>query len=53
MYRAAAVEIYGEPYRPLDEVLARVDAITSGDVQSVCENFYGLDQQTVVRLGPV
>jgi predicted Zn-dependent peptidase len=53
MYRAAAVEIYGEPYRPLDEVLARVDAITSGDVQSVCESFYGLDQQTVVRLGPV
>ena len=53
MYRAAAVELYGEPYRPLDEVLARVDAITSGDVQSVCETFYGLDQQTVVRLGPV
>ena len=53
MYRAAAVELYGEPYRPLDEVLARVDAITSGDVQSVCETFYSLDQQTIVRLGPV
>ena len=53
MYRAAAVELYGEPYRPLDEVLARVDAIASGEVQSVCESFYGLDQQTVVRLGPV
>lgn len=53
MYRAAAVELYGEPYRPLDEVLARVDAISSGDVQSVCETFYGLDQQTIVRLGPV
>jgi predicted Zn-dependent peptidase len=53
MYRAAAVELYGEPYRPLDEVLARVDAITSGEVQAVCETFYGLDQQTVVRLGPV
>ncbi len=52
MYRAVAVELYGEPYRPLDEVLARVDAITSGDVQSVCETFYGLDLQTVVRLGP-
>ncbi len=53
MYRAAAVELYGEPYRPLDEVLARVDAISSGDVQSVCEMFYSLDQQTIVRLGPV
>ena len=52
MYRAAAVDLYQEPYRPLDEVLARVDAITSGEVQGVCEAFYGVDQQTVVRLGP-
>ncbi|MEX2181088.1 MAG: pitrilysin family protein [Gemmatimonadaceae bacterium] len=52
MYRAAAVELYDEPYRPLDEVLARVDAITTGEVQSVCRDFYGADQQTIVRLGP-
>ena len=52
MYRAAAVELFDEPYRPLDEVLARVDAITQGEVASVCQDFYGVDQQTVVRLGP-
>lgn len=52
MYRAAAVELYDEPYRPLDEVLARVDAISLRDVSEVCEAFYGVDLQTVVRLGP-
>lgn len=52
MYRAAAIELYDEPYRPLDEVLARVDAITAGEVQAVCRDFYGVDQQTVMRLGP-
>jgi predicted Zn-dependent peptidase len=53
MYRAAAVELYNEPYRPLDEVLARVDAVTAGDVAAVCRDFYAADAQTVVRLGPV
>lgn len=52
MYRAAAVELFAEPYRPLDEVLARVDAISSRDVSEVCSEFYGVEQQTVVRLGP-
>jgi predicted Zn-dependent peptidase len=52
MYRAAAVELYDEPYRPLDAVLARVDAITNGEVQGVCHDFYGVDQQTILRLGP-
>lgn len=52
MYRAAAVELYDEPYRPLDEVLARVDAITAGQVQAVCRDFYGVDQQTIMKLGP-
>jgi predicted Zn-dependent peptidase len=52
MYRAAAVELFDEPYKPLDAVLARVDAISSGEVADVCSAFYGVDQQTVVRLGP-
>jgi predicted Zn-dependent peptidase len=50
--RPAAVELFDEPYRPLDEVLARVDAITAGEVAAVCRDFYGVDQQTLVRLGP-
>lgn len=52
MYRAAAVELFDEPYKPLDAVLARVDAISSGEVAEVCNAFYGVEQQTVVRLGP-
>ncbi len=52
MYRAAAVELYDEPYRELDEVLARVDAITTGDVRAVCRDFYDPGAQTVLRLGP-
>ena len=52
MYRAAAVELFDEPYRPLGEVLARVDAITSDDVAQVCREFFAVEQQTVVRLGP-
>lgn len=52
MYRAAAVELYDEPYRALDEVLARVDAVSTGDVRDVCRDFYRVEQQTVVRLGP-
>jgi predicted Zn-dependent peptidase len=52
MYRAAAVAIYNEPYRPLDEVLARVDAVTSGEVAAVCRDFYGSARQTILRLGP-
>lgn len=52
MYRAAAVDLFDEPYKPLDAVLARVDEITSGEVAEVCSAFYGVDQQTVVRLGP-
>jgi predicted Zn-dependent peptidase len=52
MYRAAAVALYNEPYRPLDEVLARVDAVTSGEVAAVCRDFYGAARQTILRLGP-
>ena len=52
MYRAAAVELFDEPYRPLSDVLARLDAITSDDVAAVCRDFFSVEQQTVVRLGP-
>lgn len=52
MYRAATVALYDEPYRPLDEVLARIDAVTAGDVAEVCRDFFAPDAQTIVRLGP-
>ena len=52
MYRAAAVELFGEAYVPLDEVLARVDAISEDDVRDVCAEFFPPERQTVLSLGP-
>jgi predicted Zn-dependent peptidase len=52
MYRAAGVELYGEPFRPLDEVLALVDAIEADDVRAVCREFFAPDAQSVLSLGP-
>ena len=52
MYRAAAVELYGEPYRTLDETLALVDAVTVADVAAVAAEFFAPHQQTVLSLGP-
>jgi predicted Zn-dependent peptidase len=52
MYRAAGVELYGEPYRTLDEVLALVDAIDGETVAALCKTYFAPDQQTLVSLGP-
>jgi predicted Zn-dependent peptidase len=52
MYRAAGVELYGEPYRTLDEVLALVDAIDAATVGEICAEFYTPARQTLVSLGP-
>ena len=52
MYRCAGVELYGEPYRTLDEMLALVDAITVEEVAAVAREYFGPERQTVVSLGP-
>jgi predicted Zn-dependent peptidase len=52
MYRAAGVELYGEPYRTLDEVLALVDAIDAETVAAICRTYYSPTVQTLVSLGP-
>jgi predicted Zn-dependent peptidase len=52
MYRAASVELYGEPYRTLDEVLALVDAITPDQIQDVAREYFAPERMTVVSLGP-
>ena len=52
MYRAASVELYGEPYRTLDELLALIDAISVEDVSRVAQAFFKPEQMTVVSLGP-
>ena len=52
MYRAAGVELYNEPYRTLDEVLALVDAIDTETVAALCKTYFAPEQQTLVSLGP-
>jgi predicted Zn-dependent peptidase len=52
MYRCAAVELYGEPHRTLDEMLALIDGITSEQIAEVAREFFAPERQTVVSLGP-
>jgi predicted Zn-dependent peptidase len=52
MHRAAAVELYGEPYRTVDESLALVDAVQPADVAEVARKHFVPDAQTVLSLGP-
>jgi predicted Zn-dependent peptidase len=44
--------LYHEPYRPLDAILAEVEAISADDVRAVCRDFFGADRQVVLSLGP-
>ncbi len=52
MYRAAETVLFDEPYRSLDEVVARVDAVTPDDVRALCAELYDPERQTVLSLGP-
>ena len=52
MYRCASVELYGEPYRTLDQMLAQIDAVTPEEVAAVAAEFFDPARQTVVSLGP-
>ena len=52
MYRAAGTELYGEPFRTLDETLAIIDGITQDDVASVSREFFAPERQTILSLGP-
>lgn len=52
MYRCASVELYGEPYRTLDEMLAQIDEVTPEQVAEIARDFFDPERQTVVSLGP-
>ena len=52
MYRAASVELYGEPFRTLDELLVQIDAIDDDEVARVAREFFDPDRMTLVSLGP-
>jgi len=52
MYRAAATELYGEPYRPIDDVLSQIDAIRDEEVAAMAAAYFVPELQTVLSLGP-
>jgi predicted Zn-dependent peptidase len=52
MHRAAAVELYSEPYRTLDESLALVEAVDAADVAEAARRYFAPETQTVLSLGP-
>jgi predicted Zn-dependent peptidase len=52
MYRAAAVELYNEPYKALDELLGEIDRIDGDSVATICREFFAPEQHTVLSLGP-
>jgi predicted Zn-dependent peptidase len=52
MYRLAAGGVYGEPYQTLDQVLARVTALTPDDVGAAAAEYFAAERQTTVWLGP-
>jgi predicted Zn-dependent peptidase len=52
MNRLAAVALHQDRYRPLNQVLAEIDAVTPGDVATLAREFFDPARQTVLRLGP-
>jgi predicted Zn-dependent peptidase len=52
MYRAASVELYGEPYRSLDELLGVIERISDEDIARVASTYFDPDRFTILSLGP-
>ncbi|HEY8470045.1 MAG TPA: hypothetical protein VIL18_10410, partial [Longimicrobiales bacterium] len=51
LHRLAGFALYEEPFMTVDELMARVDAVTLDDVAAVAE-YFDPDRQVVLRLGP-
>ena len=52
LYRLAGSALRGEPWRDLDALLARVDAVTDDDVREAARLGYDPDAQFTLHLGP-
>jgi predicted Zn-dependent peptidase len=52
MGRLAGFVLHDDEYRPLDRMLAEIDAVTPDEVADVAAEFFAPERQTVVRLGP-
>jgi predicted Zn-dependent peptidase len=53
LYRLAGFALHDEPFRGLDEVLRRIDAVSEEEIAQVSRQFFNPEAQTVLSLGPV
>ena len=51
MGRLAGFSLHDDQYRPLDEMLAEIDAVTPEEVAAVAAEFFAPERQTVVTAG--
>jgi predicted Zn-dependent peptidase len=52
MQRAASCELYGEPFRSVDEVIQRIESVTTADALAVAQKWFAPERQTILTLGP-
>jgi predicted Zn-dependent peptidase len=52
MGRLAGFTLHDDEYRPLDEMLGEIDAVSGDEVARVAAEFFAPDRQTILRLGP-
>lgn len=52
LYRLALQELYGEPHRTVDELTARIDAVTQDEIREVAGEYLDPERWLTVRLGP-
>ncbi len=52
LHRLAGVALYDEPFLTLDELLARVEAVTPEQVAALAAEYFNPERQVVLRLGP-
>jgi predicted Zn-dependent peptidase len=52
MGRLAGFVLHQDEYRPLDQMLAEIDAVTPDEVAAVAAEYFAPERQTVLRLGP-
>lgn len=52
LYRLAGFALYDEPFLTLDELLAKIDAVTVESVAEVAGEFFSPERQFSLRLGP-
>jgi predicted Zn-dependent peptidase len=52
MGRLAGFILHDDEYRPLDDMLAEIDAVRPEEVAAVAAEFFAPERQTILRLGP-